>query len=97
MISDPGAAVSVAACRGRASTPSDPRKVLRRFYRLEPSRTKPRNGLGLSAVAAIADLHRATITLLDNGPGLRVVMMFPGSLITKPYRLGDAAPTRAAV
>lgn len=57
----------------------------------------PGHGLGLSAVAAIADLHRETITLLDNGPGLRLVMMFPGSLITKPYRLGDAAPTRAPI
>lgn len=51
--------------------------VFRRFYRLERSRTSPGNGLGLSTVAAIADLHHATIELLDNQPGLRIMIRFP--------------------
>jgi len=48
-------------------------KVLQRFYRLEKSRTTPGNGLGLSIVTAIANLHEGTLTLLDNKPGLKVV------------------------
>jgi signal transduction histidine kinase len=48
-------------------------KVFQRFYRLEQSRTTPGNGLGLSIVAAIADLHEGTLTLFDNKPGLKIV------------------------
>ena len=48
-------------------------KVFQRFYRLEQSRTTPGNGLGLSIVAAIADLHQGTLTLFDNKPGLKIV------------------------
>ncbi|MDP3332285.1 MAG: HAMP domain-containing sensor histidine kinase [Methylococcaceae bacterium] len=51
-------------------------KVFQRFYRLEQSRTTPGNGLGLSIVAAIADLHGGTIALSDNNPGLKVVLTF---------------------
>lgn len=51
-------------------------RVLRRFYRLERSRTTPGNGLGLSLVAAIAELHGATIELSDDHPGLKVVVRF---------------------
>jgi len=42
------------------------------------SRTTPGSGLGLSTVAAIVDLHHAVVELLDNAPGLRVVIRFPG-------------------
>lgn len=52
-------------------------KVLERLYRLEKSRTTPGSGLGLSLVAAIADLHGAQLTLSDNHPGLVVTMLFP--------------------
>lgn len=51
--------------------------VLKRHYRLEQSRTTEGSGLGLSLVAAICGLHRAGLTLDDNGPGLRVVVTFP--------------------
>ena len=47
-------------------------KVLRRFYRLESSRSTPGNGLGLSLAAAVAALHDTRLRLLDNHPGLRV-------------------------
>lgn len=53
--------------------------VLRRLYRLDRSRTTPGNGLGLSLVAAIVDLHGATMDLSDNQPGLRVAIRFPGN------------------
>ena len=52
-------------------------QVLRRFYRLERSRNSPGNGLGLSLVAAVANLHGARLLLADNAPGLRVELHFP--------------------
>jgi len=51
--------------------------ALRRLYRLESSRTSEGSGLGLSLVAAIADLHGGTIELGDNAPGLVVTIEFP--------------------
>jgi len=51
--------------------------VLRRFYRLERSRNRPGNGLGLSLVAAVANLHNARIVMTDNSPGLRIELHFP--------------------
>jgi signal transduction histidine kinase len=54
-------------------------RVLRRFYRLEHSRTTPGNGLGLSLVAAIADVHGATVELSDNKPGLKITIRFPSN------------------
>ncbi|KXS38593.1 MAG: ATPase domain-containing protein [Halomonadaceae bacterium T82-2] len=53
-------------------------RVLRRLYRMERSRTSDGSGLGLSLVAAIAELHEATLTLEDAGPGLRVSVRFDG-------------------
>lgn len=52
-------------------------KVLQRFYRLESSRSTPGSGLGLSLVAAVAELHDAALDLGDNRPGLRVTLRFP--------------------
>jgi signal transduction histidine kinase len=58
--------------------PADERKnVLKRFYRLEHSRNSPGSGLGLSLVAAVANLHGAQILMTDNAPGLRVELHFP--------------------
>lgn len=54
-------------------------KVLRRFYRLEASRTTPGSGLGLALVKAIAELHGASVELSDNRPGLRVTVRFPAA------------------
>jgi signal transduction histidine kinase len=51
--------------------------VLRRFYRLERSRHSPGNGLGLSLVAAVANLHGAHLRMADNAPGLRIELHFP--------------------
>jgi len=52
-------------------------RVLERFVRLDASRSVPGTGLGLSLVAAIADLHRARLVLEGNAPGLRVSILFP--------------------
>jgi signal transduction histidine kinase len=52
-------------------------KVFQRLYRLEKSRSRPGSGLGLSLVAAIAELHDANVILTDNRPGLCVTIAFP--------------------
>ena len=54
----------------------DHERVLRRFGRLEASRSTPGTGLGLTLVSAIADLHQARLQLSDNGPGLKVTVTF---------------------
>ena len=57
--------------------PEDERnRVFRRFYRLERSRTTPGNGLGLSLVAAIVELHDAAIEIADSAPGMKVTIRF---------------------
>ncbi len=52
-------------------------KVFQRLYRIDQSRTRPGNGLGLSLVKAVAELHGAHLDLGDNDPGLRVSIWFP--------------------
>lgn len=47
-------------------------RALERFHRLDSSRSTPGAGLGLSLVAAVAELHQAQLELRDNHPGLRV-------------------------
>jgi signal transduction histidine kinase len=49
-------------------------KVLERFVRLDESRSRPGNGLGLSLVKAIAEHHGAGLSLGDNRPGLEVLL-----------------------
>lgn len=57
--------------------PDDEReKVLNRFYRLDFNRTSPGNGLGLSLVAAIVNLHQGQLQLANN-PGLKVTLSLP--------------------
>lgn len=52
--------------------------VFRRFYRLDTSRGSPGNGLGLSLVAAIAELHGVSVRLAENMPhGLKITLAFP--------------------
>lgn len=56
---------------------SERENVFKRFYRLDRSRSSPGNGLGLSLVAAVAQLHGARIELSDNAPGLTIRLLFP--------------------
>ncbi len=51
--------------------------VIRRFYRMEKSRTSDGSGLGLALVKAICDLHSAKLDLRDNSPGLVARVFFP--------------------
>lgn len=91
--SPPGALVTLAAARAGGSIevvladngpgiPAEEREnVLRRFYRLEASRTMPGSGLGLSLAAAIAALHDVPLQLDDNRPGLRVRLRFADAAV----------------
>jgi signal transduction histidine kinase len=63
--------------RGPGIAPEDRERVLKRFVRLEKSRTEPGTGLGLSLVQAVARLHGGSVRLEDNRPGLRVVVTLP--------------------
>jgi signal transduction histidine kinase len=65
---------------GPGIAPADRERVLKRFVRLEKSRTEPGTGLGLSLVQAVARLHGGTVELEDNAPGLRVVLTLPKRL-----------------
>ena len=65
------------ADNGPGIAPEDRERVLKRFVRLEKSRTEPGTGLGLSLVQAVARLHGGGVRLEDNGPGLRVVLTLP--------------------
>ena len=51
-------------------------KVFKRFHRLDSARSTEGNGLGLSLVKAVADLHDAEIRLANNKPGLIVDVIF---------------------
>ena len=65
------------ADRGPGIAEVDRDRAMRRFVRLEASRTKPGTGLGLSLVAAVARLHGGELRLEDNRPGLRAVLSLP--------------------
>jgi len=52
-------------------------RVVDRFYRLDQSRSRPGNGLGLSIVSAIASLHWGTLCLEDAAPGLLARIVLP--------------------
>lgn len=61
---------------GSGIAASDRERVLQRFVRLDSARSHPGNGLGLSLVKAVAKLHRASLELGDNQPGLSVTLIF---------------------
>lgn len=56
---------------------ADREKIFERFFRLETSRSSSGNGLGLSLVQAIVDLHHGRIDLTDNRPGLNLAITLP--------------------
>jgi signal transduction histidine kinase len=89
-----GRTVSIAD-RGPGIPAEEHRHVFERFYRLEQSRNSPGNGLGLSLVAAVANLHDMRIQLDDNAPGLKVTLHFPSP--PKNAVGGEAATAHADV
>lgn len=63
--------------RGPGIAPADRDHVLERFVRLDDSRSKPGNGLGLSLVASVVKLHGGRFRLDDAAPGLAAVIELP--------------------
>jgi signal transduction histidine kinase len=73
-----GRAVARVSDNGPGVPREEHERLFRRLYRREASRSQPGYGLGLSLVAAVAELHAATIRLVDGGkPGLTVEVTFP--------------------
>jgi signal transduction histidine kinase len=72
--SEAGRAVLAVEDNGPGIPEAERARVLRRFYRLDHSRSTPGSGLGLSLVAAVAELHGAELRLQDAKPGLRVTV-----------------------
>ncbi|MEQ1670680.1 MAG: ATP-binding protein, partial [Hyphomicrobium sp.] len=98
------AAVISVADKGPGISTADRARVLKRFVRLEESRTKPGTGLGLSLVAAVARLHHGEIRLSDNAPGLKVdlvlserVVMHQGPAARSKGQHVDGGRTAVAV
>ena len=67
----------VVADHGAGIAAADRERAIKRFGRLEQSRSEPGSGLGLSLVAAVARLHGGSLRLEDNAPGLRAVIALP--------------------
>jgi signal transduction histidine kinase len=69
-------------------------KVVERFYRGDASRGTPGVGLGLSLVQAVAKLHGSTLELLDQAPGLSVVLAIPADAAVgvAPHLAATAEP-----
>ncbi|MEZ5924812.1 MAG: HAMP domain-containing sensor histidine kinase [Hyphomicrobiaceae bacterium] len=65
------------ADRGQGIPPEARGSVLGRFSRLDQSRSSSGHGLGLALVAAVAELHGASLALRDNRPGLRIEVTMP--------------------
>jgi signal transduction histidine kinase len=68
---------AVVADNGPGIPAQEREKVFRRLYRLDKSRNSPGNGLGLSMVKAIADLHGMSVEIQDNHPGAKFVLTWP--------------------
>lgn len=67
---------AVVADDGPGIPEAERERVFDQFYRLDRSRTTPGQGLGLSLVSAVAQLHDIDVRLEDNQPGLRAVVDF---------------------
>ena len=73
-----GALVLVSVSDHGPGIPAQDRdRVLKRFVRLDASRSKLGNGLGLSLVASVANLMDGKLVLVDNRPGLRAELSLP--------------------
>jgi signal transduction histidine kinase len=72
-----GKAIILIADSGKGIDASQRERVVERFVRLDESRSKPGNGLGLSLVASVMKLHSGTLELKDAKPGLKAVLTLP--------------------
>ncbi|MBY0284651.1 MAG: HAMP domain-containing histidine kinase [Sphingomonas sp.] len=67
----------IVADNGPGVPEADRERVVRRFVRLDSSRTNAGHGLGLNLVSAIAVAHGGRLVIGDNAPGLRVTLWLP--------------------
>jgi len=86
---DVGGAIHVSAARtddvieitvsdsGPGVLAKDRKRILKRFVRLEESRSRPGSGLGLALVAAVAHSQGGEVRLDGNKPGLSAVLSLP--------------------
>lgn len=81
---------------GPGVSAADLPRLVDRFYRGERSRTTPGNGLGLSLVSAVADLHGASLSLTAAQPGMLITLMFP-SVGNRLSLLGPEREPRSSV
>jgi signal transduction histidine kinase len=70
-------AVIIVSDRGEGIATQHRERVLERFVRLDESRNRPGNGLGLSLVSSVVKLHGGTLTLDDAAPGLVARLELP--------------------
>jgi signal transduction histidine kinase len=63
--------------RGQGIAEKDRERVLQRFVRLDESRSKPGNGLGLSLVFSVVNFLGGKLVLADNRPGLKAELRLP--------------------
>lgn len=76
--------VASVADDGPGVPPAERERIFRRFYRAEGSISTAGTGLGLSLVAAVAELHGMKFSATDNAPGLRMTLTFErGGLNTR--------------
>ncbi|MEZ5143805.1 MAG: HAMP domain-containing sensor histidine kinase [Acidimicrobiales bacterium] len=86
---EPGSVVLTVADHGPGLPAGTERKVFERFYRADPARSGPGNGLGLAIVDAICRAHGATVEAANRPDG--------GAVFTVrfPEPVGDATATPA--
>jgi signal transduction histidine kinase len=72
------------ADRGGGIRACERETALKRFGRLDRSRSLPGTGLGLSLVGAVARLHGGRIELGDNAPGLIATIVLPDGGKARP-------------
>lgn len=84
--SDGATAQLSVADSGRGIPHGSKELALRRFGRLDESRSSPGSGLGLTLVQTVARVHRGHLSLSDNAPGLLAEVVFE----IKPKRSPDA-------
>lgn len=65
------------ADKGTGIPEEDRGRVTERFVRLDASRSRPGNGLGLSLVSGVMKLHKGALILEDNHPGLAAKLVLP--------------------
>ena len=76
----PGAVAVTVRDNGPGVPAEEHAKLFQRLYRREASRGRPGYGLGLAVVAAIADLHGATVSIeSEPGKGFAVRLLFASS------------------